>query len=656
MKSLENLVFALHDFEAVSPEDLPLKRGEQIFVLKKDEGYNDGWWEGQNMEGRKGLFPVIYTMSYSELVKVLSVDPLSPKTPVKTTKDDDLMKTTISNIDDLLSYIDHCGFKNMSLEDSNLDVLSWAPQEVASWIESKGFGSVANKFIEHEITGDILIQMDYSHLKEIDILSFGKRFEIEREIKLLRDSLSISAEKQINDRILKDDTRSSQSMTTARNFQSEKSDYAQSMHSINSASVKRRSYENSFLHMNNASIDHSYRSSQNGIPFDGISRVVSKHSLDQSASLYDYKSEIPNGSECSESLKLHSRGTETTVNNKSSWKVTNKLIRAYKRKSKSYIMAGRLQKIDKGLDYKKASRLSKHMNQDVLKACPYGNYRQMDTITMLKEIQSYNTASSKTFKVEKDVLKSPPKKPNKVFMPKKSLLKRDQKVPTAIKEGIRHIPVHDAIKEADHYGWMRKKTERYGQWRLRFFCLTGTRLSYFYSEDDVGEKGLIDINSYRVVSVNSRFFYGERKFCFKIIPPVPGAAKGINFTSPKVHYFATDTLEEMKEWVRALIKITIGRDNSVPVLSSCKVPTISLKAAKEKISASILMNDKYEPEFLSEDGSKEASYQGHAISSGLTKPYDTENVVEDPIPDENNSFISDLKSAWEDAEILANST
>ncbi|KTW26024.1 hypothetical protein T552_03293 [Pneumocystis carinii B80] len=654
MKSLENIVFALHDFEAVNPEDLPLKRGEQIFVLKKDEGFNDGWWEGQNTEGRKGLFPVIYTMSYSELVKVLSVEPLTPKTPIKNAKVD-LMKTTISNIDDLLSYIDRNGFKNMSLEDSNVNILNWTPQEVASWIESKGFGSVADKFIEHEITGDILIQMDYSHLREIDIFSFGKRFEIEREIKLLRDSLSIAAEKHINER-LKDDTQSSQSMITARNFHSERSDYAQSMRSINSASIKRGSYENSFLHVNNLSVDQSYRSSRNGIPIDEVS-VVSKHSLDQPTSIYNHKIEMSNGSECLESLKMHSKDSEATVNSKSSWKVTNKLVRAYKRKSKSYVMVGRLQKIDKGFDHKKAARLSKHMSQDVLKACPYGNYRQMDTITMLKEIQSCNTASSKTFKVEKEALKTPLKKPSKVSIAKKSLLKRDQKVPTAIKEGIRHISVHDAIKEADHYGWMRKKTERYGQWKLRFFCLTGTRLSYFYTEDDIGEKGLIDINSYRVVSVNNRFFYGERKFCFKIIPPVPGTAKGINFTSPKVHYFATDTLEEMKEWVRALIKITIGRDNSVPVLSSCKVPTISLKAAKEKMTANILMNDKSECESLSENASsKITSYQEHPLSSDLINPYHSENLLDHLNPTETSSFISDIKSAWENVEVFANTT
>ncbi|KAG4305174.1 hypothetical protein PORY_001344 [Pneumocystis oryctolagi] len=650
MKSIENVVFALHDLEASNPEDLPLKRGEQILVLKKDEGYNDGWWEGQNMEGRKGLFPVIYTMSYSELLKVLSTQPFSLKNYEKSVKNVDIMKNTISNIDDLLSYIDRNGIKNMSLEDSSVNVLNWTPQEVASWIESKGFGSVANKFIIHEITGDILIQMDYLHLKELGILSFGKRFEIEREIKLLRNSLSMDIDKKKESKTF---PRSfSQYMNVSKNFQPEKMEYS---NSTDQTSINRKSYEN-FSHKRSMLFDRNSKSSQNGIQIDGSSIVPSRLSLEHSASTScENKNGYSNVLERSASLRLYSRDSEISINSKSGWKATNRLVRGHKKKTNSYLMVDHLENNDKIVDCKKNTRVSKQTNQDILKACPYGNYSKMDTFGTLKEIQSLNTESSKTFKVEKDILKAPLKKQSKVSITRKSLLKRHQKVPTGIKEGIRNISVQDAIKEADYHGWMRKKTERYGQWKLRFFCLIGTRLSYFYSEDDVGEKGLIDINSHRVVSMNNRFFYRDGKFCFKIVPPAPGTAKGITFTSPKVHYFSVDSLEDMKGWVRAFIKITIGRDESVPVLSSCKVPTISLKAAREKLSNNAATDEKLQSEDLGKEVSMNSSYKEQTASIESMKSYINENTLDDLSRTEHSSFISDIKSAWENVEVLDNS-
>ncbi|KAG5440356.1 hypothetical protein PCANB_001926 [Pneumocystis canis] len=662
MKSIENIVFALHDFEASNPEDLPLKRGEQILVLKKDEGFNDGWWEGQNMQGQKGLFPVIYTMTYSELLKVLSSDPLSLKNNNENSKDNGIIENTISNIDDLLSYIDNNYFKNMTLEDQNLNVLNWSPQEVAAWIESKGFGSFANKFITHEITGDILVQMNYMHLKELGILSFGKRFEIEREIKLLRNSLPINVEKE-NTKTFSQSS-SSQDMNSSKNSIYEKSEHAQSIRNVDQVSINRKSCGSNVLHKRNMSFDQVRRNSTNEISIDRLSMTASSISLDHSIfTLNENTIELSNNSE-STSLKLCPKDLEMNVNTKNKWKATNKLVSAYKKKNKPYVMVDRLQNNNKIFDHKKNVRLPRHINQDTLKACPYGSYKQMDTLTALKEIHSLNTESSKTFKLEKESskiplknsnnsfklekepLKTPLKKPSKISITKKSLLKRDQKLLTGIKEGIRNISVQDAIKEADYYGWMRKKTERYGQWKHLFFCLTGTRLSYFYSED-----GLIDINSYRVVSMNNRFFYRDGKFCFKIVPPAPGTARGITFTSPKIHYFSTDSLEDMKGWVRAFIKITIGRDDSVPVLSSCKIPTISLKAAREKLNTNLSSDDNMKLEHLNKSVSEAVYFQEQIVSP--VKSYTNEkNVLGEINCTEDSSIINDIKSAWENVEIL----
>lgn len=70
-------------------------------------------------------------------------------------------------------------------------------------------------------------------------------------------------------------------------------------------------------------------------------------------------------------------------------------------------------------------------------------------------------------------------------------------------------------------------------------------------------------------------------FTFKLVPPAPGATKGVTFTPPRLHYFATDTREEGKKWMGAIMKATIDRDESKPVISSYNAKTISLAKARE---------------------------------------------------------------------------
>lgn len=162
---------------------------------------------------------------------------------------------------------------------------------------------------------------------------------------------------------------------------------------------------------------------------------------------------------------------------------------------------------------------------------------------------------------------------------------------SAFQEGINTVSPADAAKSATFSGWMNKRgTVAVGTWKARFFCLHGTRLSYFTSFNDDREKGLIDITSHRVVAVgdsDDKFValyaasVGAGRFCFKVVPPLPGTRKGVTFTMPKVHYFAVDSREEMRCWMAALMKATIDRDDTAPVISSCATPTVPLVKAQE---------------------------------------------------------------------------
>ncbi|CCD22308.1 Boi2p NDAI_0A01500 [Naumovozyma dairenensis CBS 421] len=161
---------------------------------------------------------------------------------------------------------------------------------------------------------------------------------------------------------------------------------------------------------------------------------------------------------------------------------------------------------------------------------------------------------------------------------------------SAFVEGIRSISVKEAMKDADYSGWMSKKgTGAMSVWRTSNFYLHGTRLSYFASTSDTKERGLIDITAHRVsllekmnkiVSLYAAST-GKGRYCFKLVPPQPGSRKGLTFTQPRVHYFAVDNKEDMRGWMATLLKTTIDIDTSVPVISSCATPTVSLSRAQE---------------------------------------------------------------------------
>ncbi|SCZ92503.1 BZ3500_MvSof-1268-A1-R1_Chr5-2g07921 [Microbotryum saponariae] len=65
----EDIVYALHDFEAENEDELSFAMGSKIVILERDDQYGDGWYQGRNEAGEVGLFPQSYT----------SISPPSPE-------------------------------------------------------------------------------------------------------------------------------------------------------------------------------------------------------------------------------------------------------------------------------------------------------------------------------------------------------------------------------------------------------------------------------------------------------------------------------------------------------------------------------------------------------------------------------------------------
>ncbi|KAI3611756.1 hypothetical protein WG66_007675 [Moniliophthora roreri] len=128
--------------------------------------------------------------------------------------------------------------------------------------------------------------------------------------------------------------------------------------------------------------------------------------------------------------------------------------------------------------------------------------------------------------------------------------------------------VLEQIGEPDHSGWMRKKGDRYNSWKLRYFVLKGPHLYYLRSNSssETKIKGYIHIVGYKV-TVDENVNPG--KYGFRI-----------DHDNDKTHFFSSDEKTSLREWMKAIMKATIGRDYTRPVVSSCNIPTIPLMVAQ----------------------------------------------------------------------------
>ena len=78
-------------------------------------------------------------------------------------------------------------------------VRSWTPQQVAEWMQDAGFeNSVVEKFLTHDISGLVLLDLQFEDLKELDITSFGKRHRVMSSILHLRNSSMLSRENSLS--------------------------------------------------------------------------------------------------------------------------------------------------------------------------------------------------------------------------------------------------------------------------------------------------------------------------------------------------------------------------------------------------------------------------------------------------------------------------
>lgn len=192
---------------------------------------------------------------------------------------------------------------------------------------------------------------------------------------------------------------------------------------------------------------------------------------------------------------------------------------------------------------------------------------------------------------------------------------KSKKETSAYVRGLRKISPAEARKDCDHSGWMKKKSSSLvTTWKPRLFVLRGRRLSYYYSEADTEERGIIDISGHKVLVANQDPITtlhatitragaspapasaaaptttsapgtpsnsGMAPFYFKLVPPRAGLSRAVQFTKPTVHYFQVDSLAEGRKWMGEMMKATIEHDLS-SFETTNRQKTISLATAQAR--------------------------------------------------------------------------
>ncbi|KAF1796268.1 hypothetical protein FB192DRAFT_1467096, partial [Mucor lusitanicus] len=184
MTALET-VYAVHNFEAENDDELSFQIGEKVFVIQKDDGFGDGWWKGENIRGQVGLFPMNYITFEQPHQQI--IDLLTPSTSDSTNATKKPMPIDTNVLDDeitlrrsIINTLFLPSLRSTTPED-------WDVDQVEIWLNAMSFGSIATHFKLQEITGDVLLELNMTSLKELDIPTFGKRFKLHTAINALRE-------------------------------------------------------------------------------------------------------------------------------------------------------------------------------------------------------------------------------------------------------------------------------------------------------------------------------------------------------------------------------------------------------------------------------------------------------------------------------------
>ncbi|CEP16346.1 hypothetical protein [Parasitella parasitica] len=508
------VVYTIHKFEAENADEISINVGEQVIVIEKDEGYNDGWWQGRNVRGETGLFPITYTSKQPPSAALNSLEKSLSKSKANDSTQQKKMTSSVSCMSSISS-------KNIystviqSLENPSLSskVEEWNSDQVATWLMSIGFDKqLADTFKDQEISGDVLLELTLESLKEIDVPTFGKRFKIHNAISALRQEMKKRRRR----------TSTSPLAVPNKNIQTRA---ASPFPDLSSRS-------------NNA-LSSYYNSNKQQQPYpdddlvSGYSTVMRDSQLSQHKAMPPPRpSAPPNLNSFMSSPQLSNLAKPQPVD----------------RHQPNY--------------YNDKQQQQQQQQRRPAPACTNSTSNEMRSTTNniktqeVAPLEGRSSTSSRYSFIRSSLLPSGNKLQNILPANAPNVLRSDDT-----------FSLSDASAPPDMEGWLYKQGDKYKTWNKRWFVLKENNLFYFKNPKAMRLKGIINLKGYRI-EVDESIHPG--KYCFMA-----------HHERERTFFFYTEFERPMKDWLKALMKATIVRDFTTPVMSSNTIPTVSLEVARK---------------------------------------------------------------------------
>ncbi|KAF9291312.1 polar growth protein [Mortierella alpina] len=638
-------VWAIHNFEAEAEDEISFNIGEPIIVLQKDELYQDGWWEGTNVRGETGLFPQNYTVqnppgqaqaeapaplrpnnSYGGIDGMASTGSGKPGGSVNpnTTANPSHMNNSNGSVDDKRAmsqpshtsldsnlsrlHIQHNsniaspamgstrgGFGGAhntasnstpnskiiaqsvdeSLNDPQLSghPSTWSIDQVAYWLRLCGFGGVAPSFVENEISGAILLELNLNNLKELEINSFGKRFNIMNAITSLKQytkgdmvskglygSMSnpssmyglgpnipprmTSAPIIVPSPRASYDHRGDFVRDPRQNAQDPRNQAPTQPQSSSLQSPNMRPQQ----HHHQQHPDYELHSNQQQSRAAALARSDTIGSVLSAASMADCAGPLPDMG-VGRGAQRHSITSAYSSNSNPN---RNQWDRNASRQPQVPTAITPQHRAHALNEFDETSFQGRALEQPPVDQYPRAMEVSGPISPQLRQQDPYAS----------EIFQKPVPKQRKYHNPDSTNRPSNGKADPNDKV----VPL-ELIGKPDYAGWLKKRGDTYRTWKSRWFMLKGVTLYYMNTPKDNASKDYINLVGYKIIQ-DENIYAG--KYCFKAV-----------HDQLRDFFFYTESENDMKGWLKALMKVTIGRDPTAPVISSSNIPTIPLHVARQ---------------------------------------------------------------------------
>lgn len=476
------------------------------------------------------------------------------------------------------------------------DPRDWSIDQVVGWARFKGWDetTVVSKFAEHEISGDVLIEMDVNILKEIDIVAFGKRFQVANAIKELRGlepnggafaaSSASHGAREVAGAEYGDDSRQPASVASAAAGASVIGlgvpvTYPDNFDTASAQQRRDISYDRGTL------ITHDASSNYDEDLNESLQRehsMIASTSADQRAFSRGAKSLSEQADEALISKRFAGTKTfEATTSPRRKEQGSRQPVYGERASFFSNFAPGRSRKaapaspsagnggsVGGETTGSEDSRFSK------------GTFSKLGLNRLANRTSGGHSGSGAGSGDFKNQISLPTTSPTYDLTGDTARRNRASQMSSgsgnagsahgvttftqgqfagatlqpsqadANGRGADSGPVISRIRPVDLEGWMHKKGEMYSSWKPRYLVLKGTDLVILRDSNAAKIKGYVSMKGYKVIGIADDSATA-RKYGFKIL-----------HETDKPHYFSSDDPILVRGWMKALMKATIGRDSN----------------------------------------------------------------------------------------------